>query len=83
MIKATGAVFFCVSKKPNPKVYIIESNLGLLCLAYREQMALQTREGANNQDALCFIFALECLRKWREVSGPITRNRERFKRGKT
>ena len=34
----------------------------------KEQRPLQTRENVNNQDALCLIFAPDCLRKWREVS---------------
>ena len=43
----------------------------------------KTRENADDPDAVCFTFASDWLRKWREVSGPITGNRERFKRGKT
>lgn len=92
MIKATGAVFFCASKKPNPKQSLASNqNKGL---HHRKQfgialLSLLGAESASNAGRrkqprrLCFIFAPDCLRKWREVSGPITRNRERFKRGKT
>ena len=43
----------------------------------------QARENADDPDAVCFTFASDWLRKCREVSGPITGNREHFKRGKT
>ena len=53
--------------------YMIVSHCCLLVIVIFVGVLRKRRENTNDQITICSIFESDWLRRWRELSGPITR----------